>query len=172
MAGKVVRRLSSEDAAYLAGLIDGEGTITLSRRHANERRQLVVSISSTEPALVQWALDVSGVGKVTGKKTTSPKHAPGLTYSVSNRQALDLLRQLSPYLRSYKRQRAKLAIVHYLALTPRNGKYSRQMTAAREQFERDFLAVLAETERIAGERGPAALVAERDLALRRREDRR
>ncbi len=171
MAVKRVRRLSNEDAAYLAGLIDGEGTITLSHRHANERRHLVVSISSTERSLVQWALEASGVGKVTGKRTTSPKHAPGLTYSVSNRQALDLLHQLLPYLRSYKRQRAELAMEHYRALTPRNGKYTPAMAAAREEFERDFLGIVARTERVARDGGPAVLVAERVRAPRRRQDR-
>jgi hypothetical protein len=45
---KVAKRLNCEDAAYLAGLIDGEGTIALTRRHAGEERQLVLSISSTE----------------------------------------------------------------------------------------------------------------------------
>ena len=32
------------DAAYLAGLIDGEGTIALSHRHGGAHRQLVLSI--------------------------------------------------------------------------------------------------------------------------------
>ena len=54
MVYKVARTLMIDEAAYLAGLNDGEGTITLSRRHANEKRQLVVSISSTEPDLVEW----------------------------------------------------------------------------------------------------------------------
>lgn len=131
----------------------------------------MVSISSTERALVQWALEDSGVGKVTGKKTSSPKHSPGITYSVSNRQALDLLHRLSPYLRSYKRQRAELAMEHYRALTPRNGKYSPEMTAAREQFERDFLGIMAGTGRTARGRDAAVLVAERDFAPRRRQRR-
>jgi hypothetical protein len=39
--------LSLEDAAYIAGLIDGEGTITLTRIHSNENRRLVVSIDSS-----------------------------------------------------------------------------------------------------------------------------
>jgi hypothetical protein len=43
-----VRLLSIAEAAYLAGLIDGEGTVTLSRKHAGDMRQLVVSISNTE----------------------------------------------------------------------------------------------------------------------------
>jgi hypothetical protein len=40
--------LSITGAAYIAGLIDGEGTVTLTRKHANENRQLAISISSTE----------------------------------------------------------------------------------------------------------------------------
>lgn len=42
------QNLSAADAAYIAGLIDGEGTVALARKHANENRQLAVSISSTE----------------------------------------------------------------------------------------------------------------------------
>lgn len=45
-----VASLSPVDAAYIAGLIDGEGTITLSRRHAVDRRQLVVSANAEEDA--------------------------------------------------------------------------------------------------------------------------
>jgi len=40
--------LDTADAAYIAGVIDGEGTITLSKRHKNENRQLVMSISNNE----------------------------------------------------------------------------------------------------------------------------
>ena len=43
-----VNSLSPVDAAYIAGLVDGEGTITLSRKHGGEGRQLVLSISNTE----------------------------------------------------------------------------------------------------------------------------
>jgi hypothetical protein len=45
---KQTNRLSRQDAAYIAGLIDGEGTIALTRRHRNENRQLEISVSSTE----------------------------------------------------------------------------------------------------------------------------
>ena len=143
MVYKVARTLTISDAAYLAGLIDGEGTISLSRRHANERRQLVVSISSTEPDLVDWPVKATGVGKVTRKRTSSDNHAPGLTYSVSNRQALAVLEQVEPYLRSYKKARARLALDHYVALTPRNGKYTPQLSRQREAFKKTFLSMTA-----------------------------
>jgi 3',5'-cyclic AMP phosphodiesterase CpdA len=139
MQSKQVRTLRQSEAAYLAGLIDGEGTITLSRRHANERRQLVVSVVSTEREIVDWVLSTVGAGKITRKRTVAMHHSPSFTYTVANRQALAMLRQATPYLRSYKRARARLAIVHYVNLTPRNGKYSPEMDAARCQFEANFL---------------------------------
>jgi hypothetical protein len=102
-----MRQLSPEEAAYLGGLIDGEGTIALTRRHAGERRQLVVSISSTEACILAWVVRAIDAGKITKKRVTSSRHAPGLTYSVSNRQALALLADVAPYLRSYKKRRAQ-----------------------------------------------------------------
>ena len=54
-AYREVRTLSVAEAAYLAGLVDGEGTVTLSRKHAGEMRQLVVSISNTELPILEFA---------------------------------------------------------------------------------------------------------------------
>jgi hypothetical protein len=143
MPGRAVRELSAQDAAYLAGLLDGEGTIALSRRHANEHRHLVLSISSTEPELLRWAASATGVGKITRKRTVSERHATGLTYSVSNRQALSVLAQVAPFLRSYKRFRARLALDKYVELTPRNGKYSHEIETLRRAFEQEFMALTA-----------------------------
>ena len=46
--------LTSTKAANLAGLIDGEGTVTLSRKHRNENRQLAVTISNTGIRLLEY----------------------------------------------------------------------------------------------------------------------
>ncbi len=45
---RVTNQLDTACAAYIAGLVDGEGTITLSRIHRNERRRLVVCISNND----------------------------------------------------------------------------------------------------------------------------
>jgi len=58
---KEVNRLEDTEAAYIAGLIDGEGTITLSKRHRNENRQLVISISNNEKVILDYVLKVAGV---------------------------------------------------------------------------------------------------------------
>jgi hypothetical protein len=130
-------------AAYIAGLIDGEGTVTLTRKHKNENRQLCVSISSTERNLLEHVLQVTGMGKITGKKTSKSHHSPSFTYAVYNRQALSLLAHTLPYLKSYKRKRAELILAEYLEVTPRNGKYSSELMARKKDFEKRVLATKA-----------------------------
>lgn len=138
-----IRILSKEDAAYIAGLVDGEGTITLTRKHRNENRQICVAISSTERNMLEFVKSVTGVGKITSKKTTQDHHKTSYAYYVSNRQALGLIEQIFPYLRSYKKKRAALVLKDYLRLTPRNGKYTPGMTQERNAFIRSVLALKA-----------------------------
>jgi len=136
---RTARTLAAAEAAYLAGLIDGEGTVTLTRKHANENRQLAISISSTEREILEHVLDLTGVGKLTNKRRDHEHHQPSFTYAVYNRHALALLEQIYPYLRSYKRVRARLILQHYVRLTPRNGRYTAALLAERAVFERDVL---------------------------------
>lgn len=141
MEYKKVKKLSHCEAAYLAGIIDGEGTITLTRKHRNENRQLVVSISNNERCLLDYVLKIVGAGKITSKKTYQKQHMPSFTYAIANRQALDLLKQITIYLRSYKMARSKLVLDQYINLTPRNGKYSLELLQKRSQFEQALLDI-------------------------------
>lgn len=142
-AYREVRVLSVAEAAYLAGLIDGEGTVTLGRKHAGDMRHLVVSISNTELQILEFARVSVGAGKLTRKRTSRAHHTPSYAYALWNRQALALLAQVEPYMQSYKRDRARLALSNYVRLTPRNGKYTEQMRAEREVFESTLLGLLA-----------------------------
>lgn len=137
------RNLSPSEAAYIAGLIDGEGTIALARKHARDNRQLVITISSTESTILGFVIETVGVGKITRKRRTHDHHRPGLTYAITNRQALQLLAQVHPFLRSYKRERSALILSSYLALTPRNGKYNDAMKTERALFETQFMSITA-----------------------------
>jgi hypothetical protein len=138
-----VRLLSVAEAAYLAGLIDGEGTVTLSRKHAGDMRQLVVSISNTELPILEFALLIVGAGKLTNKRTSEAHHTPSFVFALWNRQALALLAQVEPYMRSYKRDRARLMLQEYVRLTPRNGKYTNAMRTERRIFEDSLLGLQA-----------------------------
>ena len=136
-----VNSLSTVNASYLAGLIDGEGTVTLTRLSKNRQRGLAVTISNTERAILDHVLRVVGVGKITNKRRSRANHTPSYTFQIANRQALDLLRQVRPFLRSHKSERAKLAAREYLRLTPRNGRYTAQQLLQRQVFVKQFFDI-------------------------------
>ncbi|TAJ94468.1 MAG: hypothetical protein EPO31_09980 [Gammaproteobacteria bacterium] len=132
--------LTEAQAAYIAGLMDGEGTITLTKRHRNEHRQIVVSISNNEKCLLDYVISVAGIGVISKKSDMRSKNI-NYSYTVTNRQALELLSQINPYLIGYKKERANYVLKHYLALTPRNGKYSRELLERRTDFIDSFFRI-------------------------------
>ena len=138
---RTVRMLTISDAAYIAGLVDGEGTVTLTRKHRNENHQLVLSISNTDFALLRYVYETVGAGEITAKRTTSPNHTPSYTYAIYNRQALSLLKQLLPYLRTYKSRRASLILKHHVSLTRRNGKYTEEQLNQQRPFVETVLSI-------------------------------
>src|SRR5215472_3007328 len=91
-----LNRLTETEAAYVAGIIDGEGTVTLTRTHRGENRRPVVSISSTELPLLAYVRGVVGAGRINSKARARAYHSPSFTYCISSRQALSLLEQVSP----------------------------------------------------------------------------
>ncbi|MDR4494059.1 MAG: LAGLIDADG family homing endonuclease [Nitrospirales bacterium] len=54
-----VKTRSPLDAGYLAGIIDGEGTITLTQRNQNKQRGLVVTVSSTEMSILKYVQEIT-----------------------------------------------------------------------------------------------------------------
>jgi hypothetical protein len=121
--------------------VDGEGTITLSAHHRGEQRRIVVSISNNDRGLLEFVHEAIGAGQITGKRTYNENHAPSFVYRIMNRQALDLLSQITRYLKTYRAKRAEMAIQRYVALTPRNGKYRDDVRRMRREFEAEFLAI-------------------------------
>jgi len=140
---RLVKRLSESEAAYIAGIVEGEGTITLTRMHRSQNRRPVISISSTELPLLLYVRSVIGAGRITSKLRARDHHSPSFAYVIYSRKALTLLVQISPYLRTYKFQRAQLLLEEYLTVTPRNGRYTPEQRAARRGFEDRFFAISA-----------------------------
>ena len=138
---KKVKKLKPEEAAYLGGLIDGEGTVTLSNVHINKTRYIVITISNTDYNLLKQVLKTVGAGKITNKKTYKKWHKPSYAFQIYSRQALDVLSQITPYLQTYKKQRAELALNKYIELTPRNGKYNEKIKEDRKKFIDKFFSI-------------------------------
>lgn len=141
MKFKKTKNISNINNAYLAGFIDGEGTITLSRRNKGKNRQLAITISNNELKILEWIKSLTNVGTIVSKKIYSKKHNQSYTYHVFNRQALSLIKQLIPHLKSYKKKRAEFILSNYLNVTPRNGKYTKKMLKQKEKFENKFFKI-------------------------------
>lgn len=96
--------MKNEELAYLAGIIDGEGWITIDRCN-NEIRVGVAMVDTSAVELLQQTfggkLRLCSVVKSTHRRTTE--------WEVSVRKAKDVLTQVLPYLR-IKRRQAEVAL--------------------------------------------------------------
>ncbi len=101
--------LSVEDAAYIAGFLDGEGCISLGRVHcydknANTTYLLRVQICNTSPGVMDWIALKVGYANVCKKKKRNEHYKDIWVWGLSGRRAIDLLEQLYPYLKVKKLQ--------------------------------------------------------------------
>ena len=111
--------------AYLAGIIDGEGTITLTRLHKNETPCPVVSVSNTSLPLLKW-IQLRVGGNISSKKIAKIHHTQSYVWSIRQNRALYLLDEIKEYL-IVKRKHADLITKEYKKVTHRAGKYTPEL---------------------------------------------
>jgi hypothetical protein len=131
------------EGAYVAGIIDGEGSITLTRMHDSENRRPCITIASTDIELLLYIQHLIG-GTITNKKNYNPaRHKDSFTLNVKNKvSVLSILKQISPFLRvDKKRKRALWILENYENVTPRNGKYSKPLLEKKILFEELFFKI-------------------------------
>ncbi|MCW6060196.1 hypothetical protein LAV35_08130 [Clostridium sporogenes] len=135
--------MTNEQKAYIAGIIDGEGSIMLLKFHGNQFPSPCVSISSTTIELLEWMKDVTKIGTIKSKKNyNTEKHTDSFTYTIKYDDSINLLIEIEPYLViKNKKIRARLIIKKYKSVTPRNGKYSNEMLGAKEEFYKEFINI-------------------------------
>ena len=128
-----------EELYYLAGLIDGEGTITLSHLHGDDLfRFPVVSCTSTTYELVEYLKQNYG-GSISKQKVYKDHHRQSWSWKVTYNNAVNLCTLLKPLLREpSKRYRAKMISEIYPSVTVRNGKYNKNQKETKLQFETNF----------------------------------
>ncbi|WP_406686280.1 LAGLIDADG family homing endonuclease [Rossellomorea vietnamensis] len=128
------------EAAYLAGIIDGEGSITLTRMHDKEHRRPCITVASTDYELLEY-LQILTNGQITKKKNYHPdRHLNSYTLSIkAKNQVLYILKLVFPFLRVLKKKkRASWILDHYDRVTVRNGKYSTDKLKQKVTFEEEF----------------------------------
>jgi hypothetical protein len=110
--GRKANPLTVPDAAYLAGLIDGEGHISgYIYGYRSESVYIKVAIANTYKPVLDWVQQVTGVGSVIPRKSSNPnpKHKLGYSWQINAEAAESVLQQVLPYLR-IKADRAQLAL--------------------------------------------------------------
>lgn len=134
----------SNEIAYAAGLFDGEGTVTLGKgSNPKAFRRVEVTLSSTDQCLCDIIRNTFKVGEVYLKQSRKPDHwAQAYEFRVSGDKAINLITEILPFSRHPKKiARIKHIIEKHKLLTVRNGKYTPEQKAAKEQYEAEFFAL-------------------------------
>jgi hypothetical protein len=103
-------QISAIDVAYMAGLIDGEGCIHISRDNKNGHvyYTLILTIANSDPRMLLWIEERFG-GKVVPKTRCKSNRLQAWAWSVVSREAETVLRLITTYLVS-KKDQAELAL--------------------------------------------------------------
>jgi hypothetical protein len=124
---------------YLAGLMDGEGTITLSYESKGDKwRSPVLSVSSTTAELVD-ALKSTYGGCICKHKKSQQHHKQAYSWRCPRGLVAELCDSLKDLLVVPEKQhRASLIASSYRQCTPRNGKYTSEQAQLKTMFEYNF----------------------------------
>jgi len=137
--------MTKTELAYVAGIIDGEGTIALNRKYKTSKwRWPRISISNTDKRLIDYLLRTLAKFSpvLIRKPPRKANHRCAYEIRMNSDNALALVKKLLPYLRvPEKRRRAELLVTKYKKLTPRNGIYTKALVRKKEAFEREFLGI-------------------------------
>lgn len=119
-----MNELSETEKAYLAGLIDGEGCIYMSKSARSRGRgkpsyALGFAMVMTSKDTIRYCHELTGVGTVCyfPRHKKNEKHRDQWQWMVSKQDTLEMLQQIYPYLR-LKQPQAKLAIEYATVVCP------------------------------------------------------
>ena len=130
--------LTENQKGYIAGIIDGEGSICLTKQRSNEFRSPTVSVPSTTYEMLEYLKDNVG-GCISTKKTYAEHHKPCWVWAIKTNLAIELLTEVKEYLLvPEKKYRADLIVNEYKSVTPRNGRYNEEKLKAKLDFEKRF----------------------------------
>ena len=113
--------LTQAQIGYIAGLLDGEGSVSIVRITPKRGRdckrpmhQLRVIISNTDYRMMKWLLETTGVGHIATRtmKNKNPNWRPSYWYILGAKKAYDFLMVVYDYL-VIKREVADVALEFY-----------------------------------------------------------
>ena len=113
------------EKAYIAGIIDGEGTVTLMKHHRNETPVPFIGIANNHLKLLIWLKARIG-GNICSKKKRFTHHSDSYVLNIRHDRALGVLNEIKQFL-IVKQKQAELITKNYKKVTSRSGKYTLEM---------------------------------------------
>lgn len=148
--------MDATGAAWLAGYLDGDGSISMGKQgRAGEirlRRPIIV-FDSADLEILEHVKELVGCGSLVKKTKAKPHHRQAWSFRIKGTHAvLRILAEVVTYMRcDAKRRRAQLLLDELRELTPANGHYTPEMIERKLDMERRFFE-------IGGQRGSALRV--------------
>lgn len=126
--------------AYIAGIVDGEGSILLTRT-GSKWRTPVLSVANTSLEMLNFLQQIMG-GYIVSKKKYKKHHKQSYAWHVNYDRALFAISKIEKYLTIVEKQeRARFLILGYKKATQRNGKYSPDQEKRKLLFEEEFFKI-------------------------------
>ncbi len=135
--------MNASTRGYLAGMIDGEGSISIVRARRDQSKrptrstvyhELTIHVFNNDCRIMLWLLDNVG-GIVNRREPRKIQHAPSYTWTVTNKVACELLKSIFSLLVS-KIQQARLAIEFFESKQTRK-TFDRGCLTSEELSKRD-----------------------------------
>jgi len=124
--------LEEVEKAYIAGIVDGEGTVTLMKHHKNETPIPFLSIANNNLELLKWIKSLLG-GNICSRAKRLPHHNKSYVLNIRHDRALRVLNEIKRYL-MIKRPQAELITARYKSVTHRAGKYTPELLAEKNKL--------------------------------------
>jgi hypothetical protein len=113
--GTICNVLCDTDAAYLAGFVDGEGSIMVIPNRNRFALRVAIAQSEKGKWILDWVRGITNIGGVVRKPGNKPVHLDSYTWVCNSDAACSLLLQLLPHL-LLKHEQAELGIEFHTKL--------------------------------------------------------
>ncbi len=137
---------NEQDFAYLAGFIDAECNLTISREKPKNRPnttyKIILQCNNTKSPVIMWLMKTfGGFCYFVSRKNKNSKHKDQVAWRITGKALSSLLPNLLPFLR-YKKPVCEQLIEFYATTLPNGG--DRQSV----QFKTDYLSTISKREAI------------------------
>ena len=130
-----VLNLSDVDKGYIAGILDGEGSLSVyisTNRNGSFRVVALIKVGMTNKDIIYWLKDVTGLGSINERKPKNPKWKTAYVWEVAGgNQVSQLLLSVGDCLR-VKKDHARIMLELCYLLSQNKGRLKERFEPVRQ----------------------------------------